>query len=98
MTPGSLHLLSGHLAYYGEPEDASHVEPLHSGCVETKSGSSRRSLTGRDRSITGSYNPTPDLNPNLIKPDPVTNPNLKRSNLEKDPIPKRFGEKEKDYV
>ena len=80
----SFYLLHGNLAYYGEPWNASHVEPLHSGCVETKSGSSRRSLPGRDRSITGPYKPTPDLNSDLIKSDPVTNSNLKRSNLEKD--------------
>ena len=51
--------------------------PFTLGVVETKSGSSRRSLPGRDRSITGSYKPTPNLNPNLIGSDPVTSPNLK---------------------
>ena len=71
------------------------MEPLHFGCVETKSGSSRRSLPGRDRSITGSYKPTPDLNSDLIKSDSVTSPNLKRSNLEKGSDPEKIRGKRK---
>ena len=69
--------------------------PFTLGVQEHESGGSRRSLPGRDRSITGPYKHTPDLNPNLIGSDPVTSPNLKRSNLEKGSDPEKIREKER---
>lgn len=69
--------------------------PFTLGVWEHESGSSRRSLPGRDRSITGHYKNTPDLNPNLIGSDSVTSPNLKRSNWEKDSILKDFGKRKR---